>query len=208
MRSLNLMVDIDEVIFPLGDSIHAIGHEEGLHDNSMPWSMWEGWKQYGCAPHAYWRLWDLFVERDGYRTTQPIQRNLEALRHLYFEGHRINLVTARGFMANAEKIREWTPEWLEEFAVPHHTLTFAKDKVAAQAELGRFDLAIDDSPKNYAALENDGVNVWLQDHPHNRWFQIEREAPDAARLPVAVVDTMWQWAEVAAKLADTVRSAS
>lgn len=190
MKRLNLMVDIDEVIFPLGDSIHEIGHEMGLHDNSMPWSMWEAWHQYGCDAEAYWALWDVFVERDGYRQTPPIQHQVEALRHLYFEGHTINLVTARGFMAHADNIRLWTPEWLEEYAVPHHTLTFSKDKAAEQATLGAYDLAIDDSPKNYGTLLDAGVNVWLQDHPHNHDFDAECRVKD-----------LWEWANVAAKLA-------
>ena len=189
MTGLNLMVDIDEVIFPLGDTIHAIGHAEGLHDNSMPWSMWEAWHQYGCDAEAYWRLWDLFVERDGYRVTPPIPGRLEALRFLYWEGHTINLVTARGFMKHSEDIRRWTPEWLEEFGVPHHRLIFAKDKVAAQAEAGAFDLAIDDSPRNYTMLENAGVNVWLQDHPHNRDFDAEARVAD-----------LWEWTTVVDKL--------
>lgn len=192
MKSLNLMVDIDEVIFPLGDTIHAIGYEEGLHDNSMPWSMWEAWHQYGCDEGAYWRLWDIFVERDGYRQTPPIERQVEALRHLYFEGHRINLVTARGFMAHAEEIRLWTPEWLEEYAVPHHTLTFSKNKPAEQAVLGAYDLAIDDSPKNYLALEESGVNVWLQRHAHNTAFEADQD--------VAAVDDLWEWAKVVERL--------
>jgi hypothetical protein len=194
MTVLNLMVDIDEVIFPLGDSIHDLGHKAGLHDNSMPWSMWEAWKQYGCAEAAYWDLWADFSLSGGYTKTPPIQHQIEALRHLYFEGHRINLVTARGFFKNGVDVRRWTAEWIEEFAIPHHTLTFTKDKPGAQAELGRFDLAVDDSPTNYVALERDGVNVWMQAHPHNAWFRRQHE-------DVAVVETLWDFAERVALVA-------
>lgn len=189
MKSLNLMVDIDDVLFPLIDSIHAIAVEEGLHDGSTG-PEWAGWELYGCTEERYWDLWATFSIRKGYLETPPIQRQVEALRHLYFEGHRINLVTARGFMANAKRIRRWTAEWIEEFAVPHHTLTFAKDKAATQAELGAFDLAIDDSPSNYTALEEAGVNVWLQHHHHNRLFEAD-----------ARVNDLWEWVAVAEKLA-------
>lgn len=185
MRALNLMVDIDEVVFPLGDSIHEIAHEFGLHDNSEPWKVWSAWEQYGCDPDKYWDLWITFAHRNGYLETPPIQHQAEALRHLYFEGHRINLVTARGFMANAENIKKWTPEWLEEWAIPYHTLTFSKDKPSTQNELGVFDLAIDDSPKNFEALADDGVNVWLQNHTHNKWFDTEFRVAD-----------MWEWVRI------------
>lgn len=188
MKKLNLMVDIDDVIFPLIDSIHAIALEWGLHDGSIG-PEWAGWEAYGCSQDRYWDLWVTFSARNGYVETPPIQHQIEALRHLYFEGHTVNLVTARGFFSNGEDVKRWTREWIEEFAIPHHTLTFAKDKVGAQRELGAFDLAIDDSPGNYTALENAGVNVWLQNHHHNRLFDAD-----------ARVDDMWSWVKIAEKL--------
>lgn len=189
MKPLNLMIDIDEVIFPLIDSIHDLAFEAGLHDGTQPCSAWQAWEQYGCRQDQYWDLWVTFAARDGYTKTPPIQHQLEALRHLYFEGHTINLVTARGFMANADKIRKWTPEWIEEYAVPHHTLTFAKDKAGAQRILGAYDLAVDDSPKNYESLLDAGVNVWLQDHTHNAAYDADCRVPD-----------LWEFARVAEKL--------
>lgn len=190
--SLNIMVDIDEVICPLGDSIHELGREAGLHDGSQPWSSWQAWEQYGCSPDAYWDLWVTFAARGGYVNTPPIEHQATALRHLYFDGHTINLVTARGFFSNGDDIKKWTPEWLEEWAIPYHTLTFTKDKAGAQADLGRFDLAIDDSPTNFKNLHEDGVNVFLQDHPHNRWFETDRR-----------VATLWQFVLEADRLART-----
>lgn len=191
MKPLNLMIDIDEVLFPLGDSIHEIGHEVGLHDNSTPWSQWEAWHQYGCDEGSYWELWKIFADRDGYTTTPPIPGQVEALRHLYFEGHRINLVTARGFFDNGDEVKAWTRQWIENFAVPLHSLTFTQDKVATQQGLGAFDLAVDDSPKHYSALEADDVNVWLQDHPHNRDFQASCR-----------ISNLWQFAATVKKVAD------
>lgn len=176
MRPLNLMVDIDEVIFPMIDTVHAIAHELGLHDNSQPMRTWEGWRQYGCTEEAYWDVWRVFHDRNGYLETPPIPSEIQALRDLAFDGHRINLVTARGFMANAEPIRQATQAWVEEFAVPHVSLTFAKDKPGTQRILGRFDGAVDDSPRNVARLRADGVPTWLMSHPHNEGM------PDDARV--------------------------
>ena len=189
MRALNLMVDIDEVIFPIGDSVHLISHEFGLHDNSEPWRNWSAHQQYGCHPDEWWPMWTIFAERGGYINTPPIPGRVEALRHLYLDGHTINLVTARGFMQHADEIRTWTAQWLEEFAVPHHRLVFARDKVAAQAETGAYDLAVDDSPKNYEHLLSAGVNVWLQTHTHNEAYEAECR-----------VDDLWQFAKIAERL--------
>lgn len=172
-RTLDLMVDIDEVIFPMIDSIHQLAFERGLHDGT-PKPRWRGWEVYGCSEQDYWDLWSDFALSGGYTSTPPIAGSVEALRDLAFEGHRIHLVTARGFMANAQRIRRWTPAWVEEFAVPHKSLTFARSKPDAMKELGvHFDLAIDDSPSNFQALQDAGVHAWLQDHPHNEEFETD-----------------------------------
>lgn len=179
------MVDVDDVLIPTMASIHEIARQRGLHNGGAPMA-WAGWEAYDCSPDEYWDCWSHFAATGGYINTPPIEGSVEALRWLMWEGHNIHLVTARGFMAHADDIRAWTPQWVSEFAIPHKTLTFAKDKVAAQHELGvEFDSGIDDSPKNYQALDRAGVHIFLQDHPHNRDFF----PPNLRR-----VETLWEWA--------------
>lgn len=185
MKTLDLMVDVDDVIFPTMESIHELALKAGLHDGTAKMA-WSGWESYGCEPEVYWDLWSDFALKGGYVETAPIPGTAEAMRWLLWEGHRIHIVTARGFMSHAERIRAWTPEWLERWAIPHSTLTFARDKVGAMETLGvRFDSAVDDSPKNYAALDGAGVLVYLQHHEHNE----AHEAPGLRR-----VDSLWEWA--------------
>lgn len=169
---LNLMVDIDDVLFPLASGLHRKAHEMGLHDNTEEaLRVWHGWKQYGCSVDQWHEVFDGLIEEDFYRTAAPIPGSVESLRELYFQDVqpvRINLVTARGFMGeHAQAIRRFTAEWLEEFAVPHHTLTFAKNKPAAQKDLGNFDGALDDGTHNFLALIEGGVNARLLTVPHN-----------------------------------------
>ena len=190
-RPLDLMVDIDEVIFPMMATVHESAREKGYHDGTAPIA-WAGWVHYRLPTgeplpeDIWWDLWADFALGGGYLNTKPIEGSVEALRWLAWEGHNIHLVTARGFMENAENIRAWTPQWVEDFAVPHKTLTFAKDKVEAMHDLGVvFDSAIDDSPKNYSTLDEAGIHVFLQDHEHNRDFDV----PDDRRI-----DTLWEWA--------------
>lgn len=180
----HLMVDVDDVLIPTMATIHKIAHERGLHDGSAKMA-WAGWTSYGCAEDDYWECWTHFAATGGYVSTPPIPGSLEALRRLLWEGHEISLVTARGFFTNGEDIKRWTREWVEEWAVPHHNLVFAKDKVGAQVELGIFDYAIDDSPKNVDALTADGVRAYLLDHEHNQAHQAERR-----------VSSLWEWAYI------------
>jgi hypothetical protein len=198
LEHLDVMVDIDDVIFPTIDSIHELARVEGLHDGDVG-PEWSGWEAYGCEEQTYWDLWTRFAQAGGYVTTEPIPGTLEALRRLAWAGARIHLVTARGFLAHADEIRAWTPVWVEEFAVPHASLTFARDKVAAMwelftdPELGMdpykiFDYAIDDSPKNARALAEAGVKAYLLSHHHNR---AELELPRTPSVG-AFVDMIFQ----------------
>ena len=174
----DVMVDVDDVIFPTMMAIHELAREAGYHNGDVDPS-WTGWEAYKISEQAYWDLWSDFALRDGYLETPPIEEAVEELRRLYFEGHRIHLVTARGFMAHASEIRAWTETWIEEFAIPWHSLTFARDKVAAQEPLAAkfrpnlggmpfFDYAIDDSPRNVKGLREAGVAAYLLDHVHNK----------------------------------------
>lgn len=182
----DVMIDIDDVAMPWAETVHLACGQLGLHDGTKPWSSWHMWEDYGC-PQADW---EYAVERavaDGlYQHTEPFPYAAEAVRRLHWYGHRIHFVTARGFMANGNKIRQWTPEWLERFAFPYDTLTFAKDKVAAQAELGvEFDFAVDDGVHNVELLHAAGVPTWLHTAPHNQGFPFDRR-----------VASLWEFANI------------
>lgn len=172
---VDVMFDYDDVVFRTMLSIHDLAREAGLHNDDVD-PTWSGWEAYGCTPEAYWDLWSDFALSGGYINTPPIAEAAEAMRRLYFAGHRIHIVTARGFMNHANDIRQWTLEHTEEFAIPWHTLTFAQDKVAAMWDLSRqghmaderFDYAIDDSPKHVNALRDAGVQAYLLNHVHNK----------------------------------------
>lgn len=195
----DVMFDIDDVIFPTMMSIHDLARQAGLHDGSVN-PTWSGWEVYKlpdgspCPPEVYWDLWSDFAASGGYVETPPIPEAAEALRRLYFAGHRIHLVTARGFMAHADDIRRWTQEWRDEWAIPWHTLTFAQDKPGIMPEVLRaspnpdnpckrfFEFAIDDSPKNFEALWEAGVDSFLLDHVHNADWVWPKNA-GAHRMP-------------------------
>lgn len=170
--NLDIMIDVDDVIFPTIDSIHELAREAGLHDGTVE-PVWSGWEAYGCEPEVYWDLWSQFALADGYVKTPPIPGAVEAVRRLYWAGHRIHLVTARGALEHGDNIKSWTSEWLEAFAVPYHTLVFAQNKVlgmweALDSEWRLFHYAIDDRAKNVEALRDVGVDAYLLTHAHNR----------------------------------------
>lgn len=176
MTTYDIMVDVDDVLFPLAVGLHAKAHEMGLHDNTTEaLEVWHGWIQYGCEKQRWLDVFDALLREGFYVNERPIPGTVEALRRLHWAGHRIHIVTARGFMENGENIRGWTRDYLATFGIGHDTLTFSKDKAAAQAELGlEYDYALDDGLHNFEALTEAGVNVYLQDAPHNRHYETDR----------------------------------
>lgn len=173
-RILHVGVDIDDVLHPWGAGAHALCEAAGITQGRL-YSGWRMWEDYGCTKDEWLAVINRAVLEGGLYDIPPIPGSVEALRRLHFAGHQIHLVTARGFFENGELIKQHTYEWVEEFAVPHRTLTFAKDKPAAVAELriGGFPIShfVDDGVHNFEALETvQDLDVRLLTAPHNGSF--------------------------------------
>lgn len=195
-NTLDVMVDIDDVVVPwfetvIGACTRLWGEPE---TPCVSWKMWEHWPG---RDRDHWGEAVLSATHvDGlYTTVDPLPGAVEAINRLRWYGHRVHIVTARGFMENGSNIRAWTRDYLATFGVGHDTLTFAKDKVAVQQELGlTFDWAIDDGLHNFEALSDAEVNVWLHDAPHNRHVETDFRVPSLWDFANKVLSTT-RWAE-------------
>lgn len=175
-QTVDIMVDIDDVIAPWFDTVDELcaiaWNRPDLRGKCNQWSMWEFYER---EKDEWVEVVESAIAHGLYTTVDPIPGSIEAVNRLRWFGHRIHMVTARGFMANAENIRRWTPEYLQRFGAGYDTLTFAKDKVAAQEALGvTYDYAIDDGGHNYEALNEAGINVHLCRAVHNAHLEVER----------------------------------
>lgn len=168
-ETVDIMVDHDDVVQPWFEPVDERCREawdpQGLRGPCTRWSMWE---HYERTQEEWGGVVESAIEHGLYTSVDPFPGAQEALNRLRWFGHRVHIVTARGFMANGQKIRGWTTDYYRNYGIGHDTLTFAKDKVKAQAALGvTFDYAIDDGGHNYDALTDGGVNVFLAKAPHN-----------------------------------------
>lgn len=179
----DIMVDIDDVIVPWFDTVDA-KCREAWGDHHPVCSNWHMWEHYGVTQAEWTDVVIQAVQTGLYHTVDPIPGSVEAINRLRWFGHRIHIVTARGFMANGDNIREWTPAYLERFGIGYDgDVVFAKDKAAAQEQIGvEFDLAIDDGFHNYFNLNRAGVEVWLHTAPHNQHMKVERR-----------IDSLWDF---------------
>lgn len=173
--SLDIMVDVDDVIMPWFETVDQKCVEAWGYDGSRgPCNAWSMHDFYGRTREEWVDVVIDATHEGLYTSTQPFPYATEAINRMLWQGHRIHIVTARGFMANGENIRKWTRQYLQEFGIGHTTLTFEKDKVEAMDALGvHFDYAIDDGLHNYEALTGAGVHTYLHTAPHNTHFETQ-----------------------------------
>lgn len=188
MRTLDIMFDWDDIIQALIARLHEKAHEMGLHDNTTEaLEMWHGHIQYGCTEEEWWRVFDELMYEGWYHNGPLIPGVVDQIRRLKAAGHRIHILTARGFMAHADEIRKATHQIIKNNDVPADSVTFDKNKVNGMiSALGgwappdarpTFDYAIDDGPHNYEDLDSAGVEVYLLELPHNKEWRLQN--PDA-----------------------------
>lgn len=185
--TVDVMVDIDDVIAPWFDTVDRLCAEAWDPEGKLgPCNVWSMWSHYDRTQEEWGGIVESAIAHGLYTTVDPIPGSIEGLNRLRWFGHRIHMVTARGFMANSENIRRWTPEYLQTFGAAYDTLTFAKDKVRAQQALGiEYDYAIDDGGHNYDALADAGINVYLCEAAHN----VQHRASQR-------VDSLWSFANL------------
>lgn len=186
--TLDIMVDYDDVIIPWFETVdgHCVARW-GASPNG-PCQSWAMHEHYGRTREEWEDVVIHATSQGLYTSTEPFPYAVLAINLLRWYGHRIHIVTARGFMANGENIRRWTREHAAEFGIGHDTLTFAKDKVEAMEALDVvFDYAVDDGVHNFEHLRNAGVNVYLHNAPHNARYDVHSSRR---------VASLWEFANV------------
>jgi hypothetical protein len=174
-------VDIDDVLMPWADTAHGICEAAGI-TNGATITHWEFWKDYGCDPQTVWDLLDHATVHGGLYDAAPYDGAADALQRLTDAGHTVHLVTARGFLANGPLIRQLTCAWLDQWSIPHDSLTFATDKRVVPV-----DHFIDDSLRNYDQLDSAGVDVHLLTRSHNQVTPCHRRRVDSLAQFVELV---------------------
>lgn len=148
MKKFKVGFDIDDILLHTYPALHAVCVKEGL-DNGIEPNTWYPYEEYGCTREAWIEALGK-ATREGYlyRDIPPDEDALRAMRELYFDGHEIHLITARGFLSEREIIEQHTEAWLTEYGVPHHSLSYSQTKGVEVVRLG-LDFFIDDNVQNF-----------------------------------------------------------
>lgn len=175
--------DLDDVLMPWYTTAHDVSVRAGLAmiGSPMP-TTWYPYEEYGVEAQAWYAaLADATASGHLYGQA-PVEGAVEAIEAFHELGYRQHFVTARGFMAHGEMIREQTLLWVEKhFGGWYDQLVFTRDKDVAAIELG-ITHAIDDNVGNYEALDGVGVEVYLMTQSWNL------SAPDSYRRVDSIDD--------------------
>jgi len=165
MKALNIGVDMDDCILGWYGRAHEASERAGITNGVQPKS-WAPHKEYGCKDQDWFDALEV-ATLDGslYLYIEPFPGAVEALQRLVDAGHQVHIVTARGFFAHGDLIRAQTVEWLARYNVPHHSLTFTKDKT-----IMRLDAFVDDAIHNVEALR-EHMPTAMVNQPHNEGFE-------------------------------------
>ncbi|WP_405057086.1 hypothetical protein OG474_30660 [Kribbella sp. NBC_01505] len=181
---MKIGVDIDEPLYPWLETSHQISQEAGI-TNGRPLTTWYPWDSYGCTVEEWTAVIDAATVTGELYDALPTFAGHAAVVELHDAGHEIHLVTARGCgWQHSRLVRYLTERWLREWQIPHHSLTFAKNKAPVAQRLG-LEAFVDDRPKNYDELTAAGVDTYLLDSAHN-------QDPDCTRRRVL---SMYEFAD-------------
>lgn len=175
MKSFDIGVDIDDVLHPWFLTAHSLCEAAGITNGVVP-KTWRCAEEYGVDVEVWAKVLKQATEDGTLYGVPPIPGAVEAVRGLFWAGHRIHLITARGTAAwqSAEekaRIHGQTVEWIKEYAVPCDRLLFTHEKAKAAREL-KLDYFIDDAVHNFQYLEvaAPDTQTYLLTAPHNADF--------------------------------------
>lgn len=155
-------IDYDDVLYPWSDTAHGLCEAAGI-TNGQVVSQWHMWKDYGCTEQEVWNVLAENTLNGSLYAAWPYPGVLAQLRRLRAYGHRVHIVTARGFGKHGELIQALTREQASEWNLPLDSLTFSHDKSVVPC-----DFFLDDGLHNYDPLDAKGVEVYLMNRPHNQ----------------------------------------
>lgn len=195
MRKLKVGFDIDDVFLHTYQALHEVCVREGFAPQLPIPTTWSPFEEYGVDREVWVEALNR-AAREGYlyRDIVPDEDALRALRELYWDGHEIHLITARGFLGEAEIIAEHTEGWLIEYGVPHHSLSYSQTKGLDAVRLG-LDFFIDDNERNFTEVSRvlrevhgDIPRSYLLDRPWNKGaFAFEGERVGSVQQYVDII---------------------
>jgi hypothetical protein len=158
--------DYDGVIssFHAGvDKYLRLNGYEGLKASTTQWDFWKDWGWSNSKFHKFW----VDGVRDGIIfATAPFPGAVDAINSVYDAGHKVHIITHRGWKKYPGLAEDLTAACLERDGIRYHSLTFTADKTDVWT-----DMMVDDKPENYYDLIKAGTDAYLLTRDWNKHIE-------------------------------------
>lgn len=180
---LNIGEDLDGVNLMFQAGVNAWLRRSGFDLKCNPynyhfWREWDGW-----TDERWMEFWKQGVEAGLIFNNAPFRGAVEANNALFDVGHRIHIVTHRGFEDRPGLAEKVTETWLNGAGFKYHSLTFSEDKTVI-----RTDVFVEDNLNNYHALNEAGTEAYLITRPWNEGVKVERRVRSVAEFARIILD--------------------
>ena len=181
MTTLDLLVDVDGVLYPFPELFTPWLASQLGRDLVLDTSTWAFYEEWGLDAERFVELLAQAVHEGGiWWEGDPYPEVQQALGRLRADGHRLHLVTARD-VAGAEVALAATERWLETHGLHVESVNLAQDKPVVLTHLSLDPdacVAVDDAPQHVAAWRDAGVEAVVLD----RWGTYAGDLPAVADL--------------------------
>lgn len=179
---LSIGEDLDgcNLMFQAGvnKALKAAGHD--LKCNPYNYHFWRDW---GWTDDEWMEFWVWGTEQGYIFNNAPFRGAVEANNALYDAGHKIHIITYRGFKSHPGLAEKVTESWLDTVGFKYDSLTFSEDKTVIKT-----DVFVEDNLDNYHALNAAGTECYLITRPWNEGVKVERRVRSVAEFARIILE--------------------
>jgi len=148
--------DYDGVISSFHQGVEKCLRANGLGHLKPSRTEYQFWKPWGWSNSKFHKFWVKGVEDGIIFASPPYPGAVAALNDIKAAGHKLHIITHRGWKSHPGLAEELTAACLERDGINYDSLTFSEDKTVIWT-----DMMVDDKPENYYALKEAGTDAYL-----------------------------------------------
>lgn len=159
---MHIGFDYDGVLSSFHRGVNDYLKIKGYKDIKAEPTQWNFWKDWGWSSKKFHKFWVQGVEDGVIFASPPYPGAIDALNSVYNAGHRVHIITHRGWAQYPGLAEDLTAACLERDGAKYHSLTFSAKKTDVWT-----DMMVDDKPENIDDLLEAGTDAYLLTRPWN-----------------------------------------
>jgi hypothetical protein len=166
MKKYDVGFDYDGCISSFQRGVEQQLRNKGFKDLKCDPLKYHFHRDWGWSDEEFQEFWKQGVRDGVIFAAKPYPGAVEAVNDIYDAGHRVHIITHRGWEDEPGLAEDLTAATLERDGFRYHSLTFTDHKPDVKT-----DFMVDDLPKNYDALVAAGTEAYLLTRPWNEGLE-------------------------------------